>query len=273
LGGWVVTLAKASWEVAATYHTHRCLGKEVAWRHLDIRDEARVAALLAELEPDVVVHTAALSSGLWEGVEQVNVAGTRHVARATAACGARLVHLSTDLVFDGAKGSYLEEDETAPLTEYGRSKALAEEEVRRCGTDHAIVRTSLIYSWQPKLDRHTRWLRDRLSAGEAIHLFTDELRCPIWVGSLARALLELAQTRHSGVLHVAGSQSLSRYDYGVRILRFHGLDPSPVIPALSSESGVVRPLDTTLDCARARDLLATPLPGVDEVLCGQSPRA
>jgi dTDP-4-dehydrorhamnose reductase len=68
------------------------------------------------------------------------------------------------------------------------------------------------------------------------------------------------------VLHVAGAQVFSRYEFGVRLARFHGLDPGPLIPARSRESGLHRPLDCTLDCSRARALLRTPLPGVDEVL-------
>jgi dTDP-4-dehydrorhamnose reductase len=270
LGGWLTTLAARQWHVTGTYLTRARASRAVSWRQLDVTDETLVAALFAEVGPDVVVHTAAVSAGDWQEMEQVNVAGTRHVAHAAASCGARLLHLSTDLVFDGQKGNYVEEDDPAPVTQYGRSKALAEQEVLGSRADTVVVRTSLIYSWHPERDRHTRWLIAGLSSGESVRLFTDEIRCPIWVESLARALLELVRAQYNGVLHVAGSQALSRYDYGLRLIRFHGLDSSPIIPGLSRESGLVRPLDTTLDCARARQLLATPLPGLDEVLSTHS---
>jgi dTDP-4-dehydrorhamnose reductase len=266
LGSCVASLARASWDVTATYLDGDPGEPAVTWRRLDLRQASQVAKLLAEAEPDAVIHTAAIAAGPREELERVNVAGTRQVARAAASRGARLVHVSTDLVFDGRKGNYIEDDPPAPVTEYGRSKALAEKEVLAASGDAAVVRTSLIYSWRPKLDRHTRWLTERLASGEPVHLFTDELRSPVWVESLARALLELAAGHYAGLLHVAGSQSISRYDYGLRLLRFHGLNPSPVIAALGGESGLVRPLDTTLDSSRARQLLATPLPGVDEVL-------
>jgi hypothetical protein len=105
-----------------------------------------------------------------------------------------------------------------------------------------------------------------LEAGKPVHLFTDTVGCPIWVESLAAAVVELVGMNYTGVLHVAGAQPLSRYELGVRLLRFHGLDLALVIPALSRESGLVRPLNLALDCSRARSLLRTPLPGVDEVL-------
>jgi dTDP-4-dehydrorhamnose reductase len=105
-----------------------------------------------------------------------------------------------------------------------------------------------------------------LKAGRPVRLFTDELRCPLWVQSLAAALLELAQSGYTGVLHVAGAQPLSRYQFGLRLARFHGVDPARITPALSRDSGLTRPLDCTLDCSRARSLLRTPLAGVDQVL-------
>jgi dTDP-4-dehydrorhamnose reductase len=143
---------------------------------------------------------------------------------------------------------------------------LAESQVHVSGAEAVVVRTSLIYGWQPDVDRHTHWIVHGLNAGRPVQLFTDELRCPIWVHNLAAAVIELAGTSYTGVLHVAGAQPLSRYEFGVRLLRFHGLDPSPAIPALSREVAPGRPLDCTLDCARARALLRAPLPGVDEVL-------
>ena len=269
LGRWVVRLARAGWDVTATYLTHPANQADepgALWQWLDVRNEAAVRALVQEVCPAVIVHTAASNPGEGAGFEVVNATGTRHVARAAATCSARLVHVSTDVVFDGEKGHYVEEDLPAPVTPYGYSKALAEEEVRGSGAEAIIVRTSLIYGWRPRLDRQTRWIVNALNTGQPVHLFTDEIRCPIWVESLAAAVLELAGLEYTGVLHVAGAQALSRYEFGGRLARFHGLDPAPLVPALSRESGLCRPLDCTLDCSRARALLRTPLPGADEVL-------
>jgi dTDP-4-dehydrorhamnose reductase len=271
LGSWVVRLARAGWDVTATYLAHATDEPGAAYRRLDVRDRTAVTALVGELRPAVIVHTAALNPGQGSDFEAVNATGTQHVARAAAAGGARLVHVSTDVLFDGQKGHYVEDDPPAPITSYGRSKALAEEAVWASGVEAVIARPSLIYGWRPRIGRHTRWIVDDLKAGKPVRLFTDELRCPIWVESLAAALMELAGLAYTGVLHVAGAQILSRYEFGLRLLRFHGLDPSPIIPASSRESGLRRPLDCTLDCSRAQALLRTPLPGVDEVLNRQKP--
>jgi len=230
---------------------------------LDVRDEAAVVRLLKAVAPHVVIHTVASYEA--EELQPVIVEGTRHVAKASQAVEARLIHLSTDLVFNGRKGNYCEEDPISPITPYGRAKATAEEIVHETVADAVIVRTSLIYGWDP-IDRGTRWVLESLRDGQPIHLFTDEMRCPIWVETLAHAVLELAVSDYRGVLHVAGSQALSRYDFGMRLARFHGLDPAGITPARSCESGLVRPLDCTLDVRRAQALLKTPLLGVDDVL-------
>jgi len=270
LGGWIVRLARAGWDVTATCFTNSVDEPDATWHRLDVRDEGAVRALAAEVHPAVIVHTAAANPGGDADFETINAAGTRHVARAAAARGARLIHISTDVLFDGEKGNYVEEDPPVPITPYGRSKALAEEEVCAhlflSGAEAVIVRTSLTYGWRPRVDRHTCWIVEGLEAGRHVHLFTDEWRCPVWVESLAAAVVELAGLDYTGVLHVAGAQPLSRYEFGVRLLRFHGLDPGMIIPAHSRESGLHRPLNCTLDCSRARALLCTPLPGVDEVL-------
>jgi len=271
LGNWIVRLAQDDWDVAATYLSHAVDDPGADWRRLDVRDEAAVAALVGEVRPQVIVHTASLNPGQGDDFDAVNAAGTRHVARAVASVGARLIHLSTDVVFDGQRGSYVEENPLSPITPYGRSKALAEEAVRDSGAEAVIVRTSLIYGWRPTVARAVQWIVDDLQAGKRVRLWTDEVRCPIWVESLAAALVELAESSYAGVLHVAGAQQLSRYEFGVRMLRFQGVDPSSIVPTPSPRDKL-RPLDCTLDCSRARALLRTrtrgvrPLPGVDEVL-------
>ncbi len=269
LGTWVALLARDGWDVTATYFSHPTDIPGVAWRRLDVRDAGAVAALVEEVRPAVIVHTAAVNPGHSADDHDfiaVNRDGSGHVARAAAAVAARLIHISTDVVFDGRKGNYNEDDPPSPLTPYGRSKAQAEEEVRKAGAEAVIVRTSLIYGWRPRLAQQVRWIVEAARAGERLRLFSDELRCPIWVRSLAAAVVELATLDYTGVLHVAGAQVLSRYEFGLRLLRHHGLPPTAAVPVSVRDSGLVRPPDCTLDCRRARSLLRTRLPGVDEVL-------
>jgi dTDP-4-dehydrorhamnose reductase len=251
--------------VTATYLFRTVDAPGADWRQLDVRDAAAIAALVGEVRPQAIVHTAALNPGQGSDFETVNATGSRNVARAAASVGARLVHISTDVVFDGQRGGYVEEDAPSPITPYGCSKAWAEDAVLASGAEAVIVRTSLIYGWRPTIARAIRWILDDLRASKPVYLYTDEVRCPIWVETLAAAVVELAGMSYAGVLHVAGAQSLSRYEFGLRLLRFHGVDFSSIVP-VPSPTDNPRPRDCTLDCSRARALLRTPLPGIDEVL-------
>jgi dTDP-4-dehydrorhamnose reductase len=219
---------------------------------VEIRDAAAVRALLARLRPAVVLHTAYRQDG--PGAWQITVDGAENVARAAAEVRARLVHLSTDVVFDGAKGSpYVESDTVCPVTDYGRAKAEAERRVLAVCPGALVVRTSLIVGgpgFPPS--KHELAARD-----PSLTFYEDEIRCPVQVADLAAALLELADLGVSGVVHVAGADAVSRADLaelisGRRVRRA----PAPA----------GRPLDCSLDSGRARGLLRTELRGVRTVL-------
>jgi dTDP-4-dehydrorhamnose reductase len=225
----------------------------VSSRDADIRDGEAVEALFERLRPEAVIHTAYRQDDRATTVE-----GAVHIA--AAAVGARLVHVSTDVVFDGEKGEpYVEEDEPTPLTDYGRAKADAERAVLDTHSGALIVRTSLIYGGPEPGPQ------ERLAADPEAGFFTDEVRCPIQVGDLADALVELTRTRLAGVLHVAGADRLSRRDFA-ELLAGH-----PVRAASSSDSGLVRPRDCSLAIDRAREVLRTRLRGAREVLGAQHP--
>ena len=215
---------------------------------LDIRDEDAVRAAFARLRPTVVINTAYRQDD-----RAVTYDGAVHVARAAA--GARLVHVSTDVVFDGEKGApYVEEDEPTPVTDYGAAKADAERAVLAAHPEALVVRTSLIYGGPEPGPQ------ERLAADPSASFFTDEFRCPIQVGDLAAALLELAATERAGILHVAGADRVSRAEFAELRAR------APVARASIAESGLVRPRDCSLAIERARALLRTRLRGAREVL-------
>jgi dTDP-4-dehydrorhamnose reductase len=217
---------------------------------VDVRDAEAVEQLVAAHRPDAVIHTAYRQSGA--GFRAINVDGSANVARAAKLAGARLVHLSTDVVFDGRAGRpYVESDPPRPLTRYGRSKEAAEEVVDAEHGEALIVRTSLIYGGVTP-SKH------ELAAREANGVFfTNELRNPIQVGDLAAALLELVELDVSGPLHVAGADAVSRCEFA-RLVAGREVRCAPAPPT--------RPLDCRLDSSRAQRLVRTRLRGAREVL-------
>ena len=258
LGGELVRRARdAGWEAVGT--SFRAPGDV----RLDVRDAAAVEALVAEVAPDCVVHTAYLQDGpdAWA----TNVDGSANVAAAAARRGARLIHLSTDLVFDGRAGPYAEDDAVNPLLEYGRSKAAGERVVADRDAGATIVRTSLIYGGEG-LSGHERRILDVVDGRADLAFFTDELRCPVHVSDLTGALLALAGIEHPGPLHLAGADGVSRYELACLVAGANGRETAHLRTTTSAGLKPERPRDCRLDCSRAAALLGGPLPGVREIL-------
>jgi dTDP-4-dehydrorhamnose reductase len=209
---------------------------------LDVRDAVAVAAASEACRPDAVVHTAYVREG--PTARAVIVDGTANVV--TACAGRRLLHLSTDVVFDGRLGRpYTEADAVSPITDYGRAKADAEALVT--ATPGAlVVRTSLIYGGSGR----TPSPHELAAADPDATFHDDELRCPVQVDDLAAALLELARLDVTGVLNVAGPVGLSRAAFATLIVA-RPVRHGPAPPG--------RPLDCRLDTSLARNLLTTNL--------------
>jgi dTDP-4-dehydrorhamnose reductase len=199
---------------------------------VEVRDRAAVVALFERIRPDVVIHTAYRQDG--DGARAIVVDGSENVAGAAVDIGARLVHLSTDVVFDGRKGgAYGEEDVPSPCTPYGVMKADAEARVAAIAPDALLVRTSLIYGGPG----HQPSKHEVVAHDPTATFYEDEIRSPIQVGDLAADDVSRAELAEL----VTG-----------RSVRRAAAPPG-------------RPLDCSLDSARARSLLRTQLRGVRTV--------
>ncbi len=232
------------WDVRATWFERPPQG-DADWVQADLRDVAAARRAVAGVE--AVIHTAyRQGDGEWE----VNAEGSAAVA--AAARGVRLVHLSSDVVFDGTRGRYREDDAPAPVNSYGRSKAEAERRVAQLHSDATIVRTSLIYGGAEPGPQ------ERLAA-EGMRFFVDEVRSPVHVGDLADALLEVVSMPLAGTLHLGGADDLSRFEFAVLL----GADAARIEEAHTTPE---RAPDVSLDSSRAASLLRTRLRGAHEVL-------
>jgi dTDP-4-dehydrorhamnose reductase len=260
LGQHLVPLALSGYDTSCTYFTHNPPPGAPAFK-LDVRDGQAVHALVERLQPDVIIHTAGSNRG--PDMAGVITKGTEHVTNAAQKTGARLVHISTDVVFNGQDAPYAEEAQPTPIHAYGRAKAQAEITAAK-HPDHVIVRTSLIYGLSV-MDRGTAWVVEALQKDQPVTLFTDQRRNPVWAQTLSLACLELATNNYQGVLNVAGEQILTRSEFGLRMLDWWGIEDRSTL-LLGPSDHAKWPADCTYNLNRARAILATPLPGVDEVL-------
>jgi dTDP-4-dehydrorhamnose reductase len=239
-------------------------------RDLDLADAGAVEAAFARDTPDLVIHCAGLTRTPECEVQpalarKLNVEVTAHLAELTA--GSKLVFMSTDRVFDGRSGPYVESAPVNPTDVYGRTKAEAEELVLR-HPGHMVIRTSLNGGTSPTGDRgFNEQMRRAWAEGKELSLFVDEFRNPVHAGITARAVCELALAGCAGIYHVAGSERLSRWEIGVLLAkRWPQLNPRTRPASLAEFQGPARAPDLELDCRKASGHLSFPLPGFSDWL-------
>jgi dTDP-4-dehydrorhamnose reductase len=249
-------------EAVGTYCNHRLEGL----RHLDIRDAGAVTALLGELRPELILHPAAQPHVDWcedhvEESEAINVSGTRNVAQAAHAIGARYAYFSTDYLFNGDAGPYREDAEPDPLNVYGRHKLEAERCIKDLLEDYLIVRVCNVFGFEPAGKNFVMALIARGRSGEAMNVPSDQWGNPTYADNLAAAVKELAESQQRGTFHVVGPESMDRVRFARLACDIFGLDPSFLRPQTTLELGqrARRPLRGGLDNRKAQAILKTRL--------------
>jgi dTDP-4-dehydrorhamnose reductase len=263
LGQHLLPLAPPQYQILYTYFSRPIPGLPRNGRQLDLRDSEAVLELVTDWQPQAIIHLA--GSDRSEGMSAVICRGAVNIVQAAQAANARLIHLSSDVIFNGRSGPHPESEPPRPIHAYGAAKAAAES-IIAAYTNHVIVRTSLIYSLT-QMDHGTKWLVSALQAGQPVTLFNDQFRNPVWAETLARACLELVDLDFRGILNVAGNQELSRAEFGLKMLDWWGIQERATLS--SGPSPETWPKDCRLDISLAARLLSTPMLGVDAVIAAQ----
>jgi dTDP-4-dehydrorhamnose reductase len=232
---------------------------------IEVRDGEAIAGAIAGARPDWVVHLAAFTNV--DGAEEredealaVNGEGTAHAARAARAAQARFLYVSSDYVFDGQKRTpYVEDDVTAPLSAYGRSKLAGEQAAMAVLPDCLIARSAWIYG------RHRKNFVDSILAlaesRPQVQVVKDEEGSPTYAPDLARGLAALIEAGASGVVHVVNTGGTSRYHLARTALRLAGEDPEKIVPTTQAQfkRPAPRPAYSVLSTARFETLTSETL--------------
>ncbi|GAB2961016.1 dTDP-4-dehydrorhamnose reductase [Hymenobacter coalescens] len=227
--------------IATSRGTNRLadLYPSVPFAALDVTDAAQVERVLGEQRPTHVIHTAAMTNVDECELNQdacwlQNVTATENLARACAAHGVHLTHLSTDFIFDGTHGPLTEDATPNPISHYGRSKLAAEEAVMNApGLRWAIARTVLVYGVLHGGGRTNivLWVRDSLRAGKQIKVVNDQWRTPTLAEDLAQGCWLIARQSAQGIYNISGRELLTPYDIALRVADHFSLDKSFITEA------------------------------------------
>jgi dTDP-4-dehydrorhamnose reductase len=200
--------------------------------------------LIDEVYPDAIIHTAAIADidaceSDPEGARLLNAEFPGQLAELCAKRGVRMIHISTDAVFDGTKDStYTEDDTPNPLSIYAQTKLDGENAVLSVNADAIVARVNF-FGWSLGGERSlSEFFVNHLNAGKSCNGFIDVWFCTMFVGDLADTLVRMFEKILSGLYHVVGSEALTKYDFGVRIARQFGYDETLIHPISVEESGL-----------------------------------
>ncbi len=275
VAGSVIRQAGEAWEThALSSRQPPAMLPGVCWHVLDALEAGQAGRIFREVRPDAVIHTAAVANIDYceahrEEAARANVVLTETVATLCRECGSRLVHCSTDTVFDGERGNYRECDTPRAVNFYAETKIAAERIVSAALETAVVARLALVVGL-PMLGAGNAFLPKmlaQLERGEEIGVTDNEFRTPIDVVTLGRALLELAGNDFRGCIHLAGSERVNRFDLTRRIAARFGCPTDRIVVRHAADPRrAPRPRDVSLDVTLARATLRTPLPALDAAL-------
>lgn len=241
---------------------------------IDISDKEKLETFISSFKPEVIINSGAFTDVDGCEVEKdkawkVNVEGVKNLAFLCKEFEIKLVHLSTDYIFDGKNGPYSEDEPPNPLGYYGLTKLESEKIIKNNLTDYIIVRSNVLYGKGVKVKKNfVLWVIDKLKNNENIKIVTDQLNNPTLAFNLAQAIAELVEKNFVGTVNIAGSEYLSRYDFAKKIalkFNFNKMKMSS-IKTEELKQKAPRPQKGGLKIDLAKKLLSTKLLNVDEGL-------
>lgn len=267
---WACTL-RERWRVVLGTHRHSVALVGASSLPLHYDNLERLDREIAEIAPDLIVHTAGLTSvDACEADPLLSVQANAKLARTVAEVASRqrirLIHISTDHLFAGNRSWYKETDATEPLNEYARSKLRAEDWVRQVCPKALVLRTNFFGWGHAGRQSFSDWIIYNLRAGKRISLFDDVYFTPILADKLAIAAHLLIDRSASGIFHLVGDERVSKYEFGRRLANMFNLPGELIERGKISTSKLIakRPSDMSLDNTRACDLLGTGLGRLDD---------
>ena len=229
------------------------------YEKLDIMNKEEVKKLIGYYEPDVIINCAAYTEVDKCETERelcwrLNVDGVKNIIIAAKKCDAKIIHFSTDYIFDGKNGPYTEDATPNPLSFYGRSKLASENALISSGIEHVIIRTMVLYGIGNTIKKNfALWLVETLKKKQPVTIVTDQIGNSTIADDLAYGTYKIIEKNRTGIYNIAGKDILSRYDFALKLCEVFGFDKKLVSPILTSELSqpAPRPLNSGLIVLKA----------------------
>ncbi len=255
-----------------TPHIH---GDNFQYTKLDITVRSDVKHVIEDFNPDVIINAASFTNVdeceiNKEKCWRINVEGVENIVKAGKRLRAKVIHFSTDYIFDGQKQLYSESDIPGPLNYYGRAKLAAENMIKAGGTDWVILRTSTLFDIDSLLGKinFVTWVVSNLQQGNTIRVVSDQWGNPTLARNLAQAVWKIINSGHVGIYNAAGKDRVSRLDFAKHIASLFNFNELLIEETTTGELGqkAKRPLKIGLDVSKIENDISRKMLGIRESL-------
>ncbi len=237
--------------------------EKVEYQKCDITDRNKIKKLIFDFCPDFIINAAAYtnvdkSETERETAWRVNVKAVEYMAESARILDSHIIHISSDYIFDGENGPYIENVHPNPIGYYGRTKLASENVLKLYSVKHTIIRTNVLYGpthfGRPDF---VKWVIDSLKNKNQIRIVTDQINNPTFIDDLVQAIIKIMELGKEGTYNIGGPDFLSRFDFTIKIADYFNLDKSLVIPIITKELNqpARRPLKSGLITIKAQSEL------------------
>ena len=256
----VKDLLKNNFEVYSCYHnTKPKLGRPI---QLDLSKKKDIINIITKIEPNVIIHLAAITDvelceSKSELAKKINTDSTEILAKEAEKNNIFLMYMSTDYVFDGKIGMKKEEDEPNPINVYGKTKLDGEKMLKKISTPNIIVRTSTPFGIHSIKMSFPFWIKKNIELKKDIEVIIDQYTSPTYVPDISKMIIEIVKKKITGIVHIAGSNRISRYEFALMIAKKMNNSGDIIKPVKMKYMNwnAQRPIDSSLDITKSEKIL------------------
>lgn len=253
-------ILKLKYDVFTTYHKNKYSSENL---QINIQNIESVKNVFSKVNPEIVINLCGIYNNLKfcennkELVMAVNSDGLKIISNISNQYNSYLISISSDFVFDGNKGNYNETDETNPINFYGRSRVCGERNIKELAKKYCLIRTSMIYGKNPLRKTLADLIYSNVLQGNSVELIKDQFMTPTYLENFCLMLSEIIEKQYEGIIHLAGADRISKYEFGKKLLNLMDISEDLLIPVTKDSFDFSKefPNDSSLNTKKANSLL------------------